>query len=1612
MTTIDELLQNYREIFCMSEVEKGEHFERLMKNFLLTYAPYRGKIKSAWVWKNFPHREQLGGRDLGIDIVAETFDKNFIAVQCKFYSDNSTVEKSAVDSFISNSARSFFVDGEEKFFSQRIWISTTENYTANAKEMFKNQSPEIQMINLESLRRAQVNWSLLDNGFCGKDASARKPKDYQFEAIEEAEKHFQTNSRGQMIMACGTGKTFTSLKIAEKIAPHGKILFLVPSISLLSQTLEEWATFSENPINAICICSDSKSSNLDEDEIIDVNLIVPAMTDTEKISAKLENFFAERDKNFGMTVVFSTYQSIEIVHEVQKKLGGKLNFDFVVCDEAHRTAAYTDTEKNKKNHSKSEKNSELGELSPFTAIHDENFIHAEKRLYMTATPKLYKTDFKKDPAANDLTVWSMDDEKIFGTEFYRISFKTAIDKKILSPYKLLIFAVNENEIKASLREKVFDKSKKNFTIDNVSLLIGCINALSKRVIEKSKDFLADDLAPMKSAVIFCPKIAYSKEIQKIFSEVQADYKKNLPPIQQEKLIEIELNHVDGTTPADKRSDAIQKLKKVSENTCQVLSNVRCLSEGVDVPALDAVIFLSAKKSKIDIIQAVGRALRKADNKKYGYIVVPMVFTPNQDSETATNLNEKYRPIVDIINALAAHDESMNIEIERLRNTGESEKFDLVVSDEFEGGEEITEDGRTIHEQIRLDLNVPRAELFAHIISVVGDNFYWYRWAEKISKILDRHRNRIAELISVEGEPRRAFEKFISSLKKSLGTSVDEEQAIDMLAQHLITRPIFEAIFENTLFVKKNPVSQAMQRILKELDKDGISKERDDLKEFEESVAEHCRNMGDAKQRQEILIKLYDSFFKIALPKTAQKLGIVYTPVEVVDFILNSVNDVLKKNFGKTLSAENVHILDPFTGTGTFIVRLIQSGLIQQKDLFRKFSVELHANEIVLLAYYIAAINIENAFNSNPEKYFPFQGIVFADTFQSYENQQEKISHDKQISLGKDFDSPLQENSERMQSQLDTKIEIIIGNPPYSVGQKSANDNAQNNFYPALKNRIAETYAKNSSGSLKKSLYDSYIKAFRWASDRISDGVIGFVTNGGWLDGDAMAGMRKIFAEEFSQIFIFNLRGDSNLSGEARRKEKDNIFGNGTKALIVITILVKNSAAKNKSAEIFYYDIGDHLTREEKLKKISEVGTVLSENFQRITPNEKFDWINQRNEKSFDDFILLAPEKKFDDDAKSFFTNYGIGVSTNRDAWVYNFSEKNLENNINLMTEFYNAERKKYHENRNYIPIADSKKISWSDGMKKNLKHDVILSSFQKEAVVESSYRPFCKQNFYNYCFVIDRLGLMPAFFPENIFLRFKEKLQKNLLICVSTSDKKFSPFITDKITDLHFNGDTQCFPLYWYEEDTGNLFEKNSLRHDGVSDWILSKAKNLYGEQVTKEEIFYYVYGFLHLPGYREKFAAELKKSLPRIFLVDNFADFEKISAAGRQLAEIHLNYEKFSAPAEVEVEILEENYLVSKKKMKWSKDKKTLHYNEFITIKNIPPKSFKYVVNGRSPLEWIIDRYYIKTDKDSGIENNPNLWCEENNNPRYILDLILSCITVSLKTLEIVENLPEVNFD
>jgi predicted helicase len=1626
------ILDKYRK-FSFSERDKGDRFERLMQAYLQTDPKYAPRFKKVWLWNEFGSRADLGGGDTGIDLVALTHEGDYWAIQCKCFQKDARIDKPAVDSFLSTSSREFKNENMQTTrFAHRLWISTTNNWGPNAYGAIQNQNPPVTRINLFDLIEAPVDWDKLEKGIHGEASRTPKKKlfAHQITALEKTHEYFKKNERGKLIMACGTGKTFNSLRIAEhETKGKGTILFLVPSIALLGQTLREWSADAEEPINAICICSDPKISskrtkNEDTDNFSVVDLALPASTDTNQILYQFEQIKAK--KLPGMTVVFSTYQSIEVIAKAQKKLmqNGFKEFDLIICDEAHRTTGVTLADEDE---------------AAFTKVHDGKFIQAKKRLYMTATPRLYNDDSKSKAAQADAVLCSMDDEKLYGEEIYRIGFGEAVERGLLTDYKVLILTLSDKDVPLAVQKII--KDKEEIKTDDASKLIGCINALSKQFIGDDGNTKEIDPLPMRRAVAFTASIKISKKITDIFNTAADAYLGALPADKKEEMVSIASNHMDGTMSAPTRDELLGWLKAPTEgNECRILTNVRVLSEGVDVPSLDAVLFLSAKNSQVDVVQSVGRVMRKSPGKKYGYIIIPVVVPADVDADKALDDNERYKVVWTVLNALRAHDDRFNAIVNKIE-LNKHKPTQIIV-----GRTEVTFDGRNkplmvgeegaayktasdnIQRQMVMQFEQLQSVVFARLVQKVGDRRYWEQWAKDIAIIAARHNERIQHLVTTNKEQKAAFANFVGGLQKNINPSISEAQAIDMLAQHIITKPIFEALFEGYSFVKHNAISSAMQGMLDALEGETLAEESTTLQRFYDSVKKRAEKIDNAEGKQRIIIELYDKFFKTAFPKMVEQLGIVYTPVEPVDFMIHSIEHILQTEFGRGLSDENIHILDPFTGTGTFITRLIQSGLIKDKDLERKYKHELHANEIVLLAYYIAAVNIENAYHDatlsdedgiGKAQYTPFDGIVLTDTFQLNETGEGN----------KMFSEMFPKNSERVAKQKKAPLRVIMGNPPYSGGQNSANDNAQNQKYDLLDSRIANTYVKESSAGLNKSLYDPYIKAFRWSTDRLDPehgGVIAFISNGGWLgdstSGNSTDGFRKVLEQEFTSIWVFNLRGNARTNGEVRQKEAGNVFGGGSRTPITITLLVKNPMAKTKKAVIHYYDIGNYLSREEKLDIIHKLSSVANPEIQWsiLKPNEQGDWLNQRTEK-FDTFISIAPDKKFNLKTQSFFNTYAVGVNTSRDSWIYNFSKKNLKNNISSMIAFYDSQRVLYQKATAKNPklrVEDfidpnPKKISWSRSLREDVQSNVLYD-FDQVSLRISSYRPFCQQNIYLNKGFNEAIGLSPKLFPNPDM--------ENLVICISGAggSNEFTVLITNRIPDFHLNGATQAFPLYYYEEQdkqSPTLWDaagqSDYIRRDGVSDFILERAKKMYGKNVSKEDIFYYVYGILHSPEYRTIFANDLKKTLPRIPLVEDVKDFWKFSKTGRQLAELHINYE--SVPPYKGVKVSGDDgkfYKVEKMRFPAKGEKDSINYNSKITVSNIPDKAYEYVVNGKSAIEWVMERYQVTTHPESGITNDPNDWAKEVGNPRYILDLLLSVINVSVQTVELVSGLPRLKFE
>jgi predicted helicase len=1245
---------------------------------------------------------------------------------------------------------------------------------------------------------------------------------------------------------------------------------------------------------------------------------------------------------------------------------------------------------------------------------------------MTATPRLYSDDAKGKAAQADAIICSMDDIDKYGDEIYRIGFGEAVERDLLTDYKVLVLTISDKDVPPAVQKMVMDKASE-INSDDASKLIGCINALSKHIIGDKDNIKNSDPEPMRRAVAFCPRIVDSKKITSIFNTATGEYLSSLPDEARSDMVSVSAAHIDGTMTAPARDELLGWLKADTEkDECRVLTNVRCLSEGVDVPSLDAVMFLSARNSQVDVVQSVGRVMRKSPGKNYGYIIIPVIVPSDVDPNKALDDNERYKVVWTVLNALRAHDDRFNATVNKIELNKKRPQQILVGRPEYsfdDDGIPVIADPESeyitrkeLSQQIAMQFEQLQNVVFAKMVQKVGDRRYWEQWAKNVAEIAERHVERISRLIKGEGEHAITFAEFLKGLQKNINPAITAQEAVEMLSQHIITKPVFEALFEGYSFVKNNPISVSMQKMLDLLEAQSIEKDTEILDKFYESVRMRAEGIDNAEAKQRIIIELYDKFFKTAFPRMVERLGIVYTPIEVVDFIIHSVDDILKKEFGRSLSDENINIIDPFVGTGTFIARLLQSGLIKKEDLARKYKHEIFANEIVLLAYYIAAVNIENTFHDlNPEsEYESFDGICLTDTFQLGETE----NGDKL------FSEMFPQNSTRVQKQKKAPLRVIVGNPPYSVGQKSANDNAANQQYSKLDKRISETYVANSITSMNKANYDAYIKAFRWSTDRLdkTGGVICFVSNGAWLDGNTTAGFRKAIEKEFSSIYVLNLRGNQRTSGELSRKEGGKIFGSGSRTPISITLLVKNPNVKMEKATIYYHDIGDYLDREEKLKIIKGFKTFENPRLvlTNLQPNDHGDWLSMRNS-AFDDFISVEPEKKFDSKANSIFLLNSNGVVTNRDPWVYNYSKMGLTANMSRMISNYNIDVINYKKEKEVNPkltidnkiTKDETKIKWVQNLIKDAGN-LVVHSFDETYIRQSTHRPFTKEFLYfNKSFNWSRY-LIPAYFPSDN--------SKNIVIITTGIgvSKDFSCLITDLTPDIQLHANGQCFPLYYYEENKAtqkSMFDTNErqkyVRRDAISDFILDIARKKYGKIVTKEDIFYYVYGFLHSPEYRIAFANDLKKMLPRLPLVDKPKDFWKFSKVGRELADLHINYETVPAYEGVNVTGVESGfYKVEKMRFPKKGQKDCIIYNSKITIENIPAKAYEYVVNGKSAIEWIMERYQFTTHKESGITNDPNDWAEEVGNPRYILDLLLSIINVSVQTVDIVNSLPKLNFD
>ena len=1045
MGSVHEVIEAFRD--APSNSERGTKFEQLMVRYFELDPMLSQQYEKVWRWIDWPGRK--GKPDTGIDLVARERDTGeYTAIQCKFYEPTTTLSKDDIDSFFTASGKTPFTN--------RVIISTTDRWGKNAEDALEGQTIPVQRIGLAEIAESPIDWDIAwpqgDLQIHLTEAKRHEPRPHQQAAIDAVFAGFDAgNDRGKLIMACGTGKTFTALKIAERTALENggsaRVLFAVPSISLLSQTLREWTAQTQVDLRAFAVCSDTKVSRSAEDVNVH-DVAIPVTTNPDTLAAEM----GHRKRAKGLTVVFTTYQSLPAVAAAQEL--GIDPFDLVICDEAHRTTGVTLYGEDDSN---------------FVRVHDADFLAATRRLYMTATPRIFDDAVKDKAEEHSAELTSMDDESDFGPEFHRLSFGAAVERGLLTDYKVIVLTVDESLMAAPLQDQLAGVHSE-LRLDDASKIIGCWNALAKRAGETPDGTgFAPGEPPMRRAVAFAKDIAASKKVAEVFPPVVDAYRDLLEDSETDGRsvdstnldLTCSVHHVDGTFNALQRNEQLSWLKApLPVGEARILTNARCLSEGVDVPALDAVIFLNPRNSVVDVVQSVGRVMRKSDDKDYGYIILPVAVPAGVSPSEALSNNTRFKVVWQVLNALRAHDDRFNAMVNSIALNTTSEKKDGKGNDRLLGGhigptgdgEETLSNSGNSH-SVRSDAEVGgdtkhgvadgpntggamatqmalfslsewQEAIYAKIVDKVGTRAYWEDWAGDVSAIAAAQITRINALLAgANTTVTEQFERFLTGLRDNLNDSISRDDAISMLSQHLITKPVFDALFSEHDFASHNPVSRVMQAMVDTLDDTGLEAETAGLNDFYASVRIRAAEVTSAEGKQKVIAELYERFFKVGFKKQSEALGIVYTPVEIVDFILRAADTALRDTFGRGLTDQDVHVLDPFTGTGTFMTRLLQSGLIDPTDLARKYSNELHANEITLLAYYVAAVNIETTYHALVgadaiTQYEPFEGIVLADTFQIRED-------------GDSLDAVIfPQNNDRIVRQNAIPINVVIGNPPF------------------------------------------------------------------------------------------------------------------------------------------------------------------------------------------------------------------------------------------------------------------------------------------------------------------------------------------------------------------------------------------------------------------------------------------------------------------------------------------------------------------------------------------------------------------------------------------------------
>ena len=1358
-------------------VQLGVDFERLIVKYLRHDSIHGSEFTKVKRWYDWYHEP-----DTGIDIIAEDANGELTGIQCKCWGDNSVLDLDHISTM--------FTTAKAKKINNLMVVFTGDSLTTHAQT--RCNEANVRIITRADLRASKFNWNM-----ASKHATKHEPlplRPHQKEAVLQTLSKFEDADRGQLIMACGTGKTLTSLHIAEQMAGKGGlVLYLVPSISLIPQTMREWADNRSIPHKYVAVCSDHTAGNDEEGSITEI----PIMPSTSVESLQRE--YKKWDRKTSMCVVFSTYNSVEVASDALLKHDKKGMFDLILFDEAHKT---TGLEK-------------INESYYLMAHHNPSTdrrqgVPAKKRLYMTATPRVYKRNVvrKKKGKAESLQVYSMDKPSIYGDEFYRLDFSEAISRKLLSDYKIIMREVDKGDLYGKFIESGQDDREKD-TSDYGDIdmnYLAKIGGICKAVTYPDGDDKPP--RPLQRVMVFHSLIKKSK----IFAAHGLNKDMDKKPLKLDKTtkkalsfdnvskrlistdpsldgVTTQTRHVDGSTNSRNRSMRIDWLRDsdMDPQEVRILSNARCLQEGVDVPALDAVAFMDPKKSPIDIIQSIGRVMRRQSGKDRGYVIIPIPVLEGDNPKDVLERNKKYEQITEILQAILAHDN-------RLRSILNNQMLVMTSSSKKRKPTDQQEITPELREWIANNIETTDMsdELLEEINTVLldlSDPSYYRRVGEELGEQSVHIEEMLKQQIRKYSKTAKIINTLHENLKMVVGSTITHQETVEVLAQHAVMDRVFVELFPGY----KNPVAKALNDVLNKIN---IRNQLKSLEKYYIKIKYDIEQFKKPDAKQEFIRIIYDSFFRGANKKATTKHGIVYTPIEVVDFIINSVQHVLKTEFDKSFNDRCVKILDPFTGTGTFISRLLELGFINNKKIYSKYKNDIYANDIMLPAYYVAMANIESSYQkikntngANNTKYVPFNGVSYMDTFDQHPSYRlDKMYREKQIQLA---DSNFEKAHARKRRQGMDTINIIMSNPPYRGGQEIASEDNQATRHHDLEDRIKNTYTRKArevgfEGAILKP-NNAYFKALRWASDRIEEsGIIGFITPSSYIRDSSAVGIRACLNEEFTNIWCFDLRGNQQgTKGDESRREGGKIFESKSREGTVITILVKNPDKKKNT--IRYFDIGDYLSTPEKLEIIKNKKSIKHIDWKKKTPDNMHNWVNKPGDagKQFEKYIPMGSKDGRNGHTKKImFKMYSSGVKTNRDAWVYNSIKSDLETNMKKTIQHCNNqnwdEPNKFNKN--------DEQIAWTKCLSKNLKKMKKPLKFSKSKIRIALYRPFIGQYLYFDSLWNEMQYHIPKFFSQ-------VEYENNTIIVPYKTKTNFDTFITKTAPDLQVVTNDQCFPM-------------------------------------------------------------------------------------------------------------------------------------------------------------------------------------------------------------------------